>query len=272
MTYEFGYNPKTTRRALPIARKLIADGDMLLAQGLELPVENREIVRALAGWWRHVNVLAEDFINRVEAGRTITTTPIYRSIVEHVYKMLWLASEGANGLAVLDFSTWNNKKILLEELTDPNTGKRRWPALDHIEIGAPPGVDLSHASADPEIARLKVLLTEFKRFNKLTARFGEEDMYTVYRHLCDYTHASAYTADAYTEDLGDGMWAIRTDAKPSDGERADVIWLPILLMQAGLVLSSRLKGDPFRKQIKRAAFEYDVPVTRLLPVALPATD
>uniref|UniRef100_A0ABV8FDP9 DUF5677 domain-containing protein n=1 Tax=Streptosporangium jomthongense TaxID=1193683 RepID=A0ABV8FDP9_9ACTN len=271
MTYEFGNNAKTARRALPIARRLIAEGNVLLAPGLELPVENREIVRALAGWWRHVNVLSEDFVDRVAAGRTITTTPIFRSIVEHVYKMLWLAAEGADGLTVVDFSTWSNRKTLLQELVDPNTGEHRWPALEHIEIGTPAGVDLSQSSTDPEIARLRKLLAEFRSFNKLTARFGEENMYTVYRHLCDYTHASAYTADAYTEDLGDGRWAIHADAKPREGERADVIWLPILLMQAGLVLSSRLKDDPFRKQITRAAADYGVSVKQLLPVTLPAT-
>ncbi|TDC63556.1 hypothetical protein E1200_22010 [Actinomadura sp. GC306] len=270
MTYEFGNNTKTSRRALPIARRLIADGDALMAKGLELPVENTAIVRALAGWWRHVNALAEDFLDRVDAGRTITTTPTYRSIVEHVYAMLWLAAEGDDGLTVLDFATWNKRKVLLDELTDKDTGKRRWPVLDPVDIGTPPGPDLSQPGADPGIARLKLLLKQFQKFNQLTARFGEEDMYVVYRHLCDYTHASAYTADAYTEDLGNGLWAIRTDAKPREGERADVIWLPILLMQAGLVLSSRLKGDPFRRQAARAASDYGLPIKRLLPITLPA--
>ncbi|GLX05757.1 DUF5677 domain-containing protein [Microbispora sp. NBRC 16548] len=264
MTYEFGNNAGTRKRALPIAKKLIAEAEALVTRGLDVPVEDVALVRVLGGWWVHVNGLAADFVNRIEAGSTIQTTPSYRSIVEHVYKMIWLAQTGDDGLTVIDFVTWNGRRKMIEEMVKQG----HWPIPDGVEVGPVPDVDirtLKPVKDDPIQGHLYRLWLEFENFNKITARFGEPSMYTVYRHLCDYTHPTAWTADSYTEDNGDGTFSIRLNPKPRGGGKPDVLWLPILLMQAGSVVSSKLKGDPFRPVVTRAARDYGVPTSGLIP-------
>jgi hypothetical protein len=45
-------------------------------------------------------------------------------------------------------------------------------------------------------------------------------------------------------------------------------YLPLLLMQAGLVVASKLKGDPFRRVVDKAARDYGVPTSGLIPADL----
>src|SRR5688572_30656531 len=116
VTYEFGNNAGARKRALPIAKKLMTEAESLVTRDLDVPGEMVALVRALAGWWMHVNALAADFVNRIGAGSTIQTTPIYRSIAEHVYKMIWLAQTGDDGLTVIDFNTWNERRKMIEEM------------------------------------------------------------------------------------------------------------------------------------------------------------
>ncbi|MEU8344797.1 DUF5677 domain-containing protein [Spirillospora sp. NPDC048832] len=209
MTYQFGNNPRTRRRALPIAKMLMAEAERLATRGLDVPAENVAVVRALAGWWRHVNALAADFVDRIEAGSTIQTTPTYRSIVEHVYKMIWLAQTGEDGLTVIDFQTWNERRKMIKDMRDQGD----WPVPDDVEAGPVPDVDIRALKDNPDRGHLYRLWEEYLRFNRITTRFGEPSMYAVYRHLCDYTHPSAHTIDAYTDDNGTAPSA--SGSKPS---------------------------------------------------------
>jgi hypothetical protein len=268
VTYEFGNNAETRKRALAITKKLMAEAESLVTRSLDVPAENVAQVRVLAGWWMHVNALAADFVNRIEAGSTIQTTPTYRSITEHVYKMIWLARTGDDGLAVIEFNTWNERRRMLEEMVEQGD----WPIPDDVEVGPVPGIDIRTLKAfkdDPARGHLYRLWIEFQKFNKVTARFGAPSMYTVYRHLCDYTHPTARTADAYTEDRGDGTFRLLLAPKPRGGGDPDVMWLPILLMQAGTIVSSKLKGDPFRRIVDRAARHYGISPSGLIPADPP---
>ncbi|MEU4827719.1 DUF5677 domain-containing protein [Actinomadura sp. NPDC023710] len=262
MTYTFGNNPGTRRRALPIAKTLMAEAEALTVRGLDVLEEDLPLVRVLAGWWMHVNALAADFVKLVEGGSTIQTVPGYRSMAEHVYKMIWLARAGDDGLKVLSFNTWNKRRLMIEELGES------WELLDDVEVGPVPDIDiraLRSVKDDPVEGRLYRLWNQFEQFNKLTASFGHADMYTAYRLMCNYSHPTASTADAYTEASGDGTFAIRVKPKPLGGGDPEILHLPILLMQAGLVVSGKLQGDPFRRGVDKAARDYGIKVADLLP-------
>ncbi|MGI5292941.1 DUF5677 domain-containing protein [Nonomuraea polychroma] len=263
MTYQFGDNPRTHKRAIPLTKHLLAEADNLIHSGsIAVSPGNVPVFPLMVGWWRHVNATAADYLTLVEAGSTVTLTPLFRSIVEHTYKMIWLADVGADGVTVVEHNTWKQRRILIEGM------RGRWTLDDDIDVGELP----AHVPADrttQQGARHYALLQEFTSFNKLTAEFGSEDMYDVYRHLCDFTHPTGYTADAYLRRNDDGTVTIRARAEPRG--RAEIIWLPICLLQAGLVTSALISGDPFRKVVDKAARDYGVPVHLLVPQRSPAS-
>lgn len=259
--YTFGNNPQTRRRALPIAKTLMAAVEDLVHEGLPMSEENAAVAGFLAGWWLHVNALAADYVDRIEAGSTIQAIPTYRSITEHVNKMIWLAQTGNDGLTVIEFATWDKRRVLIEEMERHDA----WPVPEGVEVGAPPGPNIRNLKDDPEQGRLWVLWDEYKKIEKVTLRVGGPNSYTLYRHLSDYTHPTFHTANAYTELTSNGTFRHRTTPSPREGGDPDVLYLPILLMQAGLTVSAMLERDPFRRVVDKAARDYGVRTIDLLP-------
>lgn len=135
MEYRFGDNKKTLKRAEMIAGVLIAEADWIASndQGVEVDQQRAVEFPVLFGWWRHTIRTATALRTLVEAGHTIETTPLVRSILEHTYSMIWLADLGVAGVAVVEDSTWENRKKMIE-----NMERVRWALPVGVEVGERP--------------------------------------------------------------------------------------------------------------------------------------
>lgn len=262
--YKFGDNKKTLRRAEAIAGVLIAEADQIASadQGVDVDRQHAVEFPTLFGWWRHINRTATALRTLVDAGHTIETTPLVRAILEHTYSMIWLADVGAAGIAVVEDSTWENRKKLIENLERAN-----WKLPDGVSVGSRPST--IPAPGTPAADWHSKIKGEFDSFDQMDTAFGNADMYPVYRNLCDYTHASAWTAFGYLEPLKDGSVALRFAADHKG--RANTIWTTVCLIQAGLIISPMISGDPLDKTLQSAIRDLGIP-NDLLPQRRPKAE
>lgn len=122
-----------------------------------------------------------------------------------------------------------------------------WDIPADADPGPPPV-----GPSDPDAAkRYRTLMGEIGSFQERAKHFGPPDMYTVYRHLSEYTHAGVTTADKYAEQVGDGKFRLRTTSRNLG--YADAIWIAVSLIQAGHAISPMIVGDPLRKLLEQAA-------------------
>lgn len=250
MTYKFGDNDATYRRAMKLAPQLIAQANAsATAESLEVKSEHAAVFYIEYGWWRFTTRTAEAFLRLIEGGFTVEALPLMRNIIDHTYSMIWLADAGEEGLLALEQHTHDLRKKLLFHLD--RTG---WEITD--APGLMPSPELP-AEGTPERKRYDRLRGELGNFADLVAAFGTPDMYPVYQHLSDYTHSGAYTANAYLHKADDGTVYLRPDAKARS--RADVIWATVCLIQAGKVVDEMLAGNPFRKLLDQAVRDLGLP-------------
>ncbi|MFF4418668.1 hypothetical protein ACFYY8_39580 [Streptosporangium sp. NPDC001559] len=85
----------------------------------------------------------------------------------------------------------------------------------------------------------------------MNGAFGLPDMYVVYRHLSDYTHAGLPAAGTYAEHLGNGTFRLNPPGQLPG--YANPIWIAVSLIQAGHAISPMIVGDPMRKLLNQAA-------------------
>ncbi|MBG0818351.1 hypothetical protein [Planomonospora sp. ID82291] len=257
MAYSLSNTRAAYRRAKVFGEELLAAGDAIVASGGVTVLEPYQVIfPTMYGWWRFINHSARLLWQATESGFSAEVSALMRNIVDHTYSMVWLADVGEEGLVALEDARAEGIWHIYEEAK-----KAGWTT--------PPETDLPPVPVEPsdpaERKRYRKLKGEITTFVNLTTAFKAEDMYVVYRHLSDYTHAGAVTAGRYAKPTGDGKFVL-TDMARSLGA-VDAIWTTASLIQAGHALSRMVEGDPMRSLLEKAAKDMGLPSPEhLVPV------
>lgn len=243
MVYEFKNSTSTLRRADHFAAALLTAADEITAGGsVDVRAEHVPIFPLMFGWWRFVNQSAKAFRHARKANFAAEIVVLNRNITDHTYAMVWLADVGTAGLEAVEGIQHNRNQGIYQDAV--NYG---WNIPANADPGPPP-VDPSDSSDAAK--RTRTLMGEIGSFQERAKHFGPPDMYTVYRHLSEFTHAGVTTADKYAEPVGNGKFQLRTTSRELG--HADAIWITVSLIQAGHAISPMIVGDPLRKLLKQA--------------------
>jgi hypothetical protein len=260
VTYVFGDNPRAAKRAIAVARTLLTGPDRLGGQMAPRNGTNLGTFQTLAGWWLHINAQAGDYLTLITSGSTITAAPLFRSIIEHTFSMIWLADTGEDAMTAISAYGWQQADKMLKSMTDNG-----WD-VSGIQLPTKPATPADQDS--PEGKRYNKLFGEFSTFVNMLTAFStpadsSKDRYDVYRYLTTHSHATAQTAEAYIRQHDDGSVSFQTRA-PDTGH-ADTVWLAVCLIETGLVISPLLKGDPLRPLLNKAIQSLGLPRVQLMP-------
>ncbi|WP_219471192.1 DUF5677 domain-containing protein [Nonomuraea rhizosphaerae] len=267
-------NEEAAQRVIPVAERLLGSYRLyeprLSIGPVDVVGKHRPVFPAIAGWWMHVNALTADYLLLLRSGSTLTIVPLFRNIFEHVLAMMWLREAGTDGVTAIDGYTWDQQVKLYD-----GAKANGWPAAQNAESPARPAHVPEKDDQSPEAKRFRTLKGEFANLKNLVDahendRFAVSDHYEVYRLLSSYSHASAHTAAAYVRQAADGE--LTFNAPNSRSGAADILWLPVCLIQAGTTLSSTIEGSPLEAVIEQAITELGIPRDQLMIKRTPKGD
>ncbi|MQY15120.1 hypothetical protein SRB5_52980 [Streptomyces sp. RB5] len=250
MTFAYGANEKTARRVRAIVPKLI-DGATTAMLVKERSSTNLApgVFPVLAGWWRFSNRTAAAMLSLYEDGYTVEAAPLMRNLIGHAYALNWLVDNGEAGYRALVHESYESRRRLRE-----NMEKVNWHVPDDLDIGEPP--DLTPLT-DLERKRHGTLRGQLSNFDNMVQAYGTPDMYPVYRNLSSYSHTTDMTAAAFVKDV-EGNKVTVYESSHKD-RLTDLCWMPVPLLQAALVMSPLIKGNPMRKLIREACRDLGLP-------------
>jgi hypothetical protein len=228
--------------------------DRVVADGVRVPTENRNVVYPLMGWWQFTNRTAKALITLYDRGFTVEAAPLMRNLVGHAYAMTWMADSGEPAVVALT-EYWREHRTKLA-----NNINETWNLPEPVE--APASEPL--VFANPESERIhKQLIGELRNFDNMVKAYGTADVYPVYRHQSAYSHTTGGTADAF---LVDDNGTLKFTTEPKDGDAditAERLWIPVALLQAAAAISPLLVGNPMKSTISKAIGDLGLPPTLL---------
>ncbi|WP_435875039.1 hypothetical protein [Nonomuraea bangladeshensis] len=163
---------------------------------------------------------------------------------------------GNDGVTAIDRYTWD-QQVKFYDGAKANS----WPGAQNAESPARPAHVPEKDDQSPEAKRFRTLKGEFANLKNLVDahendRFAVADHHEVYRLLSNYSHASAHTASAYIRQAADGELTFNPlNSRPG---AADILWLPVCLIQAGTTLPSTIEGNPLEAVIEQAITELGI--------------
>lgn len=257
------------------AESMIGQADLLasslVVRHTDASLEDEDLVYrlVLVGWWRHVCENTDALLALVDRRHTVVRDAIMRVILDYTSAMIWLHDVGAAGPHPIEdaYITKYNKML-------GRWRKNAWNIPDDIaELSLPPCLPITRATAkteDPEHARLR---TEFGNVSDQMDLFVPQEhkdegrqavSYDLYKQFCDYIHPSKPGAMAYITDHPEGHAVL--PRAPRDGH-PDVIHATFLLLQAGLIASPLMVGDPLHSGLEQAALKIGLDgISGLVPV------
>lgn len=251
---------KSAELARSAAIRLLKAAEDATATGATVLAEKQTVFPPAYSWWRLICRTSEGVMQLLDAGFTVEVAPLMRNIFNHAYALHWLVDNGEPALGALVALGDEAREKLYNKLAAtgwPNAAEYRKAmdeyAAQRVTITRTPAEETLHNKLKHELGNVHDMLD----------RYGSPELYPVYAHLSGLSHTSIFTASAYVERMDDGAYQIRPTAESLG--YADIIQLALALLQAALVMSPLLDGDPLRSDINKVMQDFGLEGAQLLP-------